>query len=91
MPSSTFSDKPEDYEGFSPLEKGPLPLDAAIANALLNDILDRRYPAGAWIREQDIADRFKVSRSPVREALRQVASLGFVVVRPWRGAQVIKL
>jgi GntR family transcriptional regulator, rspAB operon transcriptional repressor len=76
---------------FSPLVKKHLPLDAAIADALLNDILDRRYPAGAWIKEQDVADRFQVSRSPVREAFRQVASLGFVVVRPWRGAQVIDL
>jgi len=76
---------------FAPLIKTHLPLDAAIADALLSDILERRYPPGTWIREQDVADRFSVSRSPVREALRQVASLGFVVVRPWRGAQVIEL
>lgn len=91
MPSTKSPDSSQIFEGLSPLVKGHLPLDAAIADALLNDILDRRYPAGTWIREQDIADRFKVSRSPVREALRQVASLGFVVVRPWRGAQVIEL
>jgi GntR family transcriptional regulator, rspAB operon transcriptional repressor len=68
-----------------------LPLDTVIAEALLIDILNRKYPPGAWIREQEVADQFAVSRSPVREALRQVARFGFVVVRPWRGAQVIEL
>ncbi|MFN9935459.1 MAG: GntR family transcriptional regulator, partial [Hyphomonadaceae bacterium] len=68
-----------------------LPLDTLIAEALLVDILNRQYRPGEWIREQDVADRFGVSRSPVREALRQVGRFGFVVVRPWRGAQVIEL
>jgi DNA-binding GntR family transcriptional regulator len=68
-----------------------LPLDTLIAEALLVDILNRQYRPGEWIREQEVADRFGVSRSPVREALRQVARFGFVLVRPWRGAQVIEL
>jgi GntR family transcriptional regulator, rspAB operon transcriptional repressor len=68
-----------------------LPLDTLIAEALLVDILNRQYRPGEWIREQEVADRFGVSRSPVREALRQVGRFGFVVVRPWRGAQVIEL
>lgn len=68
-----------------------LPLDAKIARQLIRDIATGVYEPGQWIREQEVATRFNVSRSPVREAFRQVAYQGFFQVRPWRGAKVLEL
>ena len=68
-----------------------LPHDAVIADKLIKDIVTGVYAPGQWIREQEIAERFGVSRTPVRNAFRHVARAGFIVVRPWRGAQVLEL
>jgi len=68
-----------------------LPLDVAIANRLIRDIIALKYPPGSWLREQEIAERFGVSRSPVREALRHVTKQGFLEMHPWRGAQLVEL
>ncbi len=67
---------------------GP-PLDAALADQLIREIIALDHPPGSWLREQEIAARFQISRSPVREALRHVARRGFVEIHPWRGAQVV--
>lgn len=68
-----------------------LPHEAVIADKLIKDIVTGVYAPGQWIREQEIAERFGVSRTPVRNAFRHVARAGFIVVRPWRGAQVLEL
>ena len=46
---------------------------------------------GSKLDEQDLAYRFAVSRTPVREALRQLASSGLIELRPRRGAYVSAL
>jgi len=46
---------------------------------------------GARLDEQALARRFKASRTPVREALRQLESRGMVENRPRQGAQVMQL
>jgi DNA-binding GntR family transcriptional regulator len=68
-----------------------LPREVEIARQLIDDIIELRHPPGCWLREQELATQFGVSRSPVREALRLVAKAGFVQMRPWRGAQVVEL
>jgi GntR family transcriptional regulator, rspAB operon transcriptional repressor len=78
-------------EGVLDDDDGYLPLDASIARQLIRDIAIGIYQPGQWIREQEVATRFKVSRSPVREAFRQVQQQGFILVRPWRGAKVLEL
>lgn len=45
---------------------------------------------GTWLREEDLAERTGVSRTPVREALRRLEQEGFVDFRPRRGAQVVR-
>jgi DNA-binding GntR family transcriptional regulator len=46
---------------------------------------------GQHLDETELAERFSVSRTPIREALQQLASMGVVVIRPRRGAIVADL
>ncbi len=46
------------------------------------------YPPGTRLDEQELAETFGVSRTPVREALIQLASTGLIDIRPRRGAIV---
>lgn len=50
----------------------------------------RRFPPGSFIRENDVAAEMKVSRSPVREALKVLESYGIVRTLPRRGALVLQ-
>ena len=43
---------------------------------------------GHHLDETELAERFGVSRTPIREALIQLASMGIIEMRPRRGAQV---
>lgn len=51
-------------------------------------IVTGTYPPGTRLDEQELANSFGVSRTPVREALIQLASAGLVEIRPRRGAIV---
>jgi DNA-binding GntR family transcriptional regulator len=55
---------------------------------LADEIVRGALPPGAPLDESDIARRFSVSRTPVREALRQLVASGLVEARPHRGAVV---
>ncbi len=46
------------------------------------------FSPGQHLDETELAQRFGVSRTPIRETLIQLASLGIVVIRPRRGAVV---
>src|SRR5258708_13270266 len=59
-----------------------------IRQRLADDILRGVYPPGARLDESGLAKRFNLSRTPVREALRQLTSAGLVEVRPRRGVIV---
>jgi DNA-binding GntR family transcriptional regulator len=63
-------------------------LAESIRQKLADDILAGVYVPGARLDEQGLAKRFKLSRTPVREALRQLSSAGLIEVRPRRGAIV---
>ena len=55
---------------------------------LADEIVRGTLAPGAALDETDIARRFSVSRTPVREALRQLAASGLVESRAHRGAVV---
>ena len=55
------------------------------------DIASGRLPPGSRLEESALAERFNVSRTPVREALAQLASAGLVEMRPRQGAVVAVL
>jgi DNA-binding GntR family transcriptional regulator len=49
------------------------------------------FTPGQHLDETELANKFGVSRTPIREALIQLASMGLVVIRPRRGAVVAEL
>lgn len=66
-------------------------LSEQIRLALTDEIAGGRLKPGALLDEQQIADRFGASRTPVREALRQLSVAGLVEIRPRRGVVVAPL
>src|SRR6195952_381512 len=57
---------------------------------LADEIVRGALPPGAALDETEIAQRFSVSRTPVGEALRQLAASGLVDARAHRGAVVAR-
>jgi DNA-binding GntR family transcriptional regulator len=60
----------------------------AVIKKIRDAILDDVFKPGDWLPEVDLAKRFGVSRSPVREALLALEKEGTVVIEPYRGAIV---
>jgi len=54
-------------------------------------IVDGHLRPGDRIAETDLCKKFNVSRTPVREAFLQLASVGLITFRPRQGAVVAKL
>ncbi|WP_371346029.1 GntR family transcriptional regulator [Ancylobacter sp. IITR112] len=62
-----------------------------LREALEDDIVAGRLRPGQRLDEVSLAERFGVSRTPIREALIQLAASGLVEMRPRRGAFVTLL
>lgn len=62
-----------------------------IRDRLIEEILDGRLVPGDRLVETRIAHGYGVSQAPVREALRDLELLGFVVSAPFRGSVVRKM
>lgn len=63
-------------------------LHGRIFRKIRDDILDGKYEPGTAIRESKISNELGVSRTPVREAIRQLELEGLVSVFPNKGAVV---
>lgn len=61
---------------------------SSIADALESLILTGQFADGERLDEVQLADRFQVSRTPLREAIQKLAATGLVEQRPHRGAFV---
>jgi DNA-binding GntR family transcriptional regulator len=59
-----------------------------IARLLEDEIVAGSIPPGTVLRQEQLSERFDVSRTPVREALRRLAALGLVSFEPNRGVRV---
>lgn len=59
-----------------------------VRDAIADDIIAGRLAAGARLDEAALAKRFAVSRTPVREALRELAATGLVRSKAHQGAMV---
>jgi len=63
----------------------------AAAELIRREIFDGRYRPGQRLKQQELARLFGYSTIPIREALRQLAAEGLVVLDPQRGARVVEL
>lgn len=66
-------------------------LAQGISQALVQAILDRTLRGGDRLVETELQKLFGVSRSPLREALRDLEKKGLVVIKPRRGSFVKKI
>jgi DNA-binding GntR family transcriptional regulator len=73
-----------------PLNVGKITRAEELRLQLADDIVRGALPPGAALDESEIARRFSVSRTPVREALRQLVASGLVDSRAHRGAVVAR-
>jgi DNA-binding GntR family transcriptional regulator len=60
----------------------------AIVGSILSDIFQGRMRAGQHLVTQELADRFGVSHTPIREALIALGAMGIIDLLPNRGAIV---
>lgn len=70
---------------------GNQPLSTNLYTELQEDILTGKLKPGEKLTEQRICNEYKVSRTPVREALRQLEMDGLIETIPNRGAFVLGL
>lgn len=61
-----------------------------VYNAITELIRNAHFTAGQPLRESAIAAKLNVSRTPVREALRRLATEGTVEITPNRGATLVE-
>ena len=59
-----------------------------IVEILREEIVSGVLPPGAALAQEHLAARFGISRMPIREAIKQLQSLGFVTVEPTKRARV---
>lgn len=65
-------------------------MEKVVYSSLTDAIITRKIAPGTQLIESTIADQLKVSRTPVRNAIRRLESDGFVKLVPNRGAFVIQ-
>lgn len=65
-----------------------LPLNEQVYRTLVELITNGTLGPGTELREQHLAKQMNVSATPVREAIRRLASDGFVEIIPYHGAVV---
>ncbi len=67
------------------------PLSGNLFSQLQSDILRGRLKSGEKLSEQQVCDQYGLSRTPVREAFRQLELEGLIETIPNRGAFVVGL
>lgn len=60
----------------------------ALKDRILQMIVSGEFTGGQWLRESALAEKLGVSRTPVRDALRELSALGVLDLVPHRGAKV---
>jgi DNA-binding GntR family transcriptional regulator len=92
VPETMDKSTPPSTGGAVPLSTSSGQPNATLAERLCHDleraIIDGTFPQGMRLDEKAIADRFGVSRTPVREAFRMLAVSGLVEMRSHQGAVV---
>lgn len=66
----------------------PPSIQTHVTEGIRSRIIDGDFPSGAALSEVALAEEFGVSRTPVREALKQLQTEGLVTIRPRVGTFV---
>lgn len=69
----------------------PQPLYLEVAERMRQQIYSRALEPGSWIDEMKTAEAFGISRTPLREALKVLASEGLITMKVRRGAYVTEV
>ena len=67
------------------------PLYQDVADRLRDQIFAKQLAPGSWLDEQSLAEQFGISRTPMREAIKALASEGLVTMKMRRGAYVTEV
>ncbi|MFC5952296.1 GntR family transcriptional regulator [Pseudonocardia lutea] len=73
------------------IERAAAPLRTQVLDVLRNAILTMQFAPGQRLIERELIDMTGVSRTTIREALRELAAEGLVKTIPQRGAVVVAL
>ena len=69
----------------------PKPLYQEVAERLRESIFSHQLAPGSWVDEQALAAQYGISRTPMREAIKVLASEGLVTIKMRRGAYVTEV
>jgi DNA-binding GntR family transcriptional regulator len=75
----------------SALSLAPRALYEEVAELLRQRIFQRELAPGSWIDELKIAEEYGISRTPLREALKVLATEGLITMKVRRGAYVTEV
>ena len=73
------------------VEEQLIPIRDRVFLYLKNAILEGEYKAGDRLVERELAEKLNISRTPIREALLRLETLGFVNTIPRKGVVVAKI
>ncbi len=73
------------------LSLSPRALYVEVAELLRQKIFNRELAPGSWIDELQIAKEYGISRTPLREALKVLATEGLITMKVRRGAYVTEV
>ena len=74
--------------GVRPAGGGPASLHADIVTQLRDFVVEGHLSPGSRIPERELCEKFGISRTPLREALKVIAAEGLIELLPNRGARV---
>src|SRR6188508_2611204 len=75
----------------SAVSLAPSALYEEVAELLRQRIFKRELAPGSWIDEMKLAEEYGISRTPMREALKVLATEGLVTMKVRRGAYVTEV
>ena len=67
------------------------PLYEDVADRLREQIFSKQLAPGSWLDEQSLAMEYGISRTPMREAIKVLASEGLITMKMRRGAYVTEV
>lgn len=67
------------------------PLYEEVADLIRDKIFTHELAPGSWIDEKQLTDQFGISRTPLREAIKVLASEGLITMKIRRGAYVTEV